>query len=81
MGILTWLICGFIAGTVAKMITPQDEGGGWISSIIIGIIGGMVGGWLGSMIGIHADGIISGLITAIPGAVLVLFLYHKFIAK
>ena len=25
--ILKWLLIGLIAGTVAKMITPQDEGG------------------------------------------------------
>ena len=33
-----------------KAIHPGSDPGGWIATIIIGIIGAVVGGWLGSMI-------------------------------
>jgi len=81
MGFIYWLLCGLIAGSLAKMITPQKESSSWVTSLIIGIIGGFVGGWLGSLIGISSNGFIMSLITATGGAVLVLFIYHKFIAN
>ncbi len=39
MGLIAWLLIGLIAGAAAKMITPQKEKEGWISSLIIGIVG------------------------------------------
>lgn len=80
MGLLYWLLIGFAAGALAKMITPQEETGGWISSIIIGIIGSFVGGFLGRLVGINGSGLLGGLIIATIGAILVLFIYHKYLA-
>ena len=37
MNLLIWIAIGFVAGIVAKALTPQKEKGGYISSIIIGI--------------------------------------------
>ena len=42
MGILTWIIFGLIAGAIAKAIHPGSDPGGWIATIIIGIIGSVV---------------------------------------
>ncbi|MYY49950.1 GlsB/YeaQ/YmgE family stress response membrane protein, partial [Elizabethkingia anophelis] len=71
MGILTWIIFGLIAGAIAKAIHPGSDPGGWIATIIIGIIGSIVGGWLGSMIfGVDVTGFnISSFLVAIGGAV------------
>jgi uncharacterized membrane protein YeaQ/YmgE (transglycosylase-associated protein family) len=80
MGLIYWLLIGLAAGAIAKMITPQDEKGGWISSIIIGIIGSFVGGFLGRLIGIYSSGLLGSLIIATIGAILVLFIYHKYLA-
>lgn len=77
MGILTWIIFGLIAGAIAKAIHPWSDLGGWIATIIIGIIGSIVGGWLGSMIfGVDVTGFnISSFLVAIGGAVLCLAVY------
>lgn len=39
MGILSWIIFGLIAGILAKWIMPGKDGGGFIVTIILGIIG------------------------------------------
>ncbi|CAM3718178.1 GlsB/YeaQ/YmgE family stress response membrane protein [Elizabethkingia occulta] len=78
MGILTWIIFGLIAGAIAKAIHPGSDPGGWIATIIIGIIGAVVGGWLGSMIfGVDVTGFnISSFLVAIGGALLCLVIYR-----
>jgi uncharacterized membrane protein YeaQ/YmgE (transglycosylase-associated protein family) len=81
MGFITWLLVGLIAGTLAKMITPQDEKGGWVSSLVVGIIGSFVGGFLAGLIGISSYRFIGEIIIAFAGAILVLFIYHKYLAE
>lgn len=81
--LLIWLAIGLAAGAIAKQVTPQQEKGGWISSIGIGIVGSIIGGFLAGIIGINrifGDGIIGSLIIATGGAILVLFIYHKYLA-
>lgn len=78
MGILTWIIFGLIAGAIAKAIHPGKDPGGWIVTIIIGILGAMLGGWIGSMLfGVDVTGFnFSSFLVAIGGSVLLLFLYR-----
>lgn len=78
MNLLSWLLVGLLAGSVAKMITPQKESGGWLSSLGIGIAGSFVGGFLAGLIGISSHGLIGSLLIALGGSVLVLFLYHRY---
>lgn len=83
MGILSWVIFGLIAGAIAKALHPGKDPGGWIITIIIGIAGSFVGGWIGTLIG---WGTTTGFnfrsfALAILGAVLLLWLYGKFIKK
>jgi len=80
---LYWLLIGLAAGAIAKMLTPQQEKGGWVSSLIIGIIGSFVGGFISNAIGAGAwfsSTIIGELIVAVGGSFLVLFIYHRFLA-
>lgn len=48
MGFLAFLLLGLIAGAIAKAIMPGEQGGGWIATLVLGVIGAFVGGWLGS---------------------------------
>ncbi|RAG63853.1 GlsB/YeaQ/YmgE family stress response membrane protein, partial [Burkholderia multivorans] len=50
MGFIAYLILGLIAGAIAKAILPGRQGGGWIATLILGVIGALVGGWLGGLI-------------------------------
>jgi uncharacterized membrane protein YeaQ/YmgE (transglycosylase-associated protein family) len=47
MGIIAYIVVGLIAGFLAKMIMPgsRDEPGGFIGTILLGIVGAVVGGW------------------------------------
>jgi uncharacterized membrane protein YeaQ/YmgE (transglycosylase-associated protein family) len=80
MGIIYWLLIGLAAGAIAKMLTPQEEKGGWVSSIIIGIVGSFVGRIVGSLVGLQSTNLIGSLLIATGGAVLVLFIYHRYLA-
>ncbi len=55
MGILAWIIFGLIAGVIAKLIMPGRDGGGFILTCILGIVGAVVGGWLATRLGYGGD--------------------------
>ena len=75
---IEFLLVGLIAGSLAKMITPQKEKSGWLSSLLVGIAGSFVGGFLAGILNITTHGFIGELVFASVGAVLVLFIYHKY---
>ncbi|WP_105102518.1 GlsB/YeaQ/YmgE family stress response membrane protein [Microbulbifer pacificus] len=78
MGILSWIILGLIAGALAKWIMPGPDPGGWIVTMIIGIVGAFLGGWLGSFVGLGTVGGLSfgSIITAVVGAIVLLFIFR-----
>jgi uncharacterized membrane protein YeaQ/YmgE (transglycosylase-associated protein family) len=78
MGILGWIVLGLIAGAIAKLILPGRQGGGWIITIILGIVGAILGGFLGNLIFGIELGTFFDLRTwllAIGGAIIVLLIY------
>ncbi|MEJ8589790.1 GlsB/YeaQ/YmgE family stress response membrane protein [Riemerella anatipestifer] len=83
MGILSWLLFGLIAGAIAKAIHPGKDPGGWLMTIVIGILGSVVGGWLGSMLfNVDVTGFnLKSFFVAVGGALILLALYSKVIAK
>jgi len=78
MGIISWIILGLLAGILAKWVMPGRDGGGFILTTILGIVGAFVGGWLGTVLGISTPGGLSigGVLTATCGAIVVLFIYR-----
>jgi len=50
MGILGFLLLGLIAGAIAKAILPGRQGGGWVVTLVLGVVGAILGGWIGSLI-------------------------------
>ncbi|HBI5201295.1 GlsB/YeaQ/YmgE family stress response membrane protein [Salmonella enterica subsp. enterica] len=79
MGIIAWIVFGLIAGVIAKLLMPGRDGGGFILTCILGIVGAVVGGWLATMFGI--GGSISGFnlhcfLVAVVGAIMVLVIFR-----
>ena len=50
MGFIGWIVLGLIAGAIAKAIMPGKQGGGFLVTLLLGVIGAVLGGWLGSAI-------------------------------
>lgn len=45
MGVLAWIVTGFIAGALAQGVTRTDRQG-CLFTIIVGVLGGLIGGAL-----------------------------------
>ena len=78
MGILGFLLLGLIAGAIAKAILPGRQGGGWVVTLVLGVVGALLGGWIGSLIfggGLGEFFDLRTWLLAILGAVIVLLIY------
>lgn len=73
MYFLWYILIGLIAGWLGSLIM-KGSGSGLIMNIIIGIIGGVLGGWLFSLFGLVAVGTLGSLITAVVGAIVLLWI-------
>ncbi len=79
MGIIGTIIIGFIAGIIAKFITPGDnEPSGFILTTILGIAGAFLATYLGQAVGWYRAGEGAGLFGAIVGAIIVLAIWAFF---
>ena len=76
MSIIWTIIIGFVAGVIAKLITPgSNEPSGFILTTILGIVGAFVASWLGQALGWYGPGEGAGLIGAVVGAIIVLVIW------
>ncbi|MEH2362403.1 GlsB/YeaQ/YmgE family stress response membrane protein [Nostoc sp.] len=81
--IIAWLVLGLIAGALAKVFYPGTQGGGIVSTIILGILGAVVGGYLGqTLLGSSSAAAASvgafslgSILFAVLGAMLLIFLW------
>jgi uncharacterized membrane protein YeaQ/YmgE (transglycosylase-associated protein family) len=78
MGIIGWIVLGLAAGAIAKAILPGTQGGGWLITLILGVVGALLGGFIGSAvfgIGLENFFSIQTWLLAIGGSILVLLIY------
>ncbi|WP_310482080.1 GlsB/YeaQ/YmgE family stress response membrane protein [Chamaesiphon sp. VAR_48_metabat_403] len=81
MNIIAWVVLGLLAGAIAKAIVPGDQGGSWISTLVLGVVGAFVGGSLHTFIQtgtlqLAAPGLsIPGVFIAVLGAIIAIYLY------
>ena len=78
MGIIGWIILGLAAGAIAKAILPGNQGGGWLITLLLGVVGALLGGFIGSAVfGIGLEGFFSiqTWLLALGGAIVVLLIY------
>ncbi len=82
INLIIWIVLGFVAGYLAKLIMPGPDGGGFILTTILGIVGAVVGGFVGGMLFGESASInnnnfsIYSLIFAVIGAIIVLAVYR-----
>jgi uncharacterized membrane protein YeaQ/YmgE (transglycosylase-associated protein family) len=73
MHIIWTIVIGFVAGVIAKLVTPGDnKPEGFILTTILGIIGALVATYLGQAVGWYGADQNAGFIGAIVGAVVIL---------
>ena len=82
MGIVWTIIIGFVAGLIAKLITPgRNEPSGFILTTILGIVGAFVASWVGQALGWYSPGEGAGLVGAVVGAGIVLLIWGAVAAR
>ena len=70
--IIVGIVAGFLAGKVMK-----GKGFGLIFNLLVGVGGAILGGWLFGQFGISVcTGLVSTLITALIGAIALLFIIN-----
>lgn len=82
MNIIGWAVLGLIAGAIAKMIYPGQQGGGIFATMALGIVGAFIGGTLHSLIttgkftlAMSTGSLIPSLLFAVLGAMVAIFLW------
>ena len=80
MHILWVIIIGFVAGIIARMLAPgPNNPAGFILTTLLGIAGAFVATWIGQAIGWYGTNEGAGLIGAVVGALIVLFVRHRLV--
>lgn len=77
-GFLAFLLLGLIAGAIAKAILPGRQGGGWLATLLLGVVGALLGGWIGSLLGLGSVDeffSIGTWLLAIGGSIIVILLW------
>jgi uncharacterized membrane protein YeaQ/YmgE (transglycosylase-associated protein family) len=78
MSIIGWIVLGLIAGAIAKAILPGKQRGGWLATLLLGIVGALLGGFIGSaLFGVTLGSFfeIRTWLLAIGGSVIVLLIW------
>jgi uncharacterized membrane protein YeaQ/YmgE (transglycosylase-associated protein family) len=82
MHIIWMIIIGFLAGVIAKFITPgKNEPSGFILTTIMGIAGAFVATYLGQAVGWYRADEGADLIGAVVGAIIILVIWGFIAAR
>lgn len=80
MGLIGTLIVGLVVGAIAKLLMPGRQGGGIIVTTLLGVGGALLATYVGQAIGWYQAGQGAGWIASVLGAIVVVWIYGKFIA-
>ena len=80
MGLILFLIFGFVVGLIARALMPGRDPMGWIATTLLGIVGSFAGWGIGRLVGFYHNvrGMHpAGFIMSLMGAVVLLALWRK----
>ena len=76
------LIVGFVAGIIARLLSPgPNKPGGFILTVVLGIAGAFLATFIGQTVGWYRADQGAGFIAATLGALLVLFIWNRLVAR
>lgn len=80
-GIIWIVVVGFVAGIIARMLSPgPNNPSGFILTTVLGIAGAFLATFIGQAIGHYGPDQGAGFITSILGALVVLFIWNRLVA-
>jgi uncharacterized membrane protein YeaQ/YmgE (transglycosylase-associated protein family) len=81
-GIIWIAIIGFVAGLIARFLSPgPNNPQGFILTTVLGIAGAFLATWIGQTIGWYRPDQGAGFIAATVGALLVLFIWNRLVVR
>jgi uncharacterized membrane protein YeaQ/YmgE (transglycosylase-associated protein family) len=81
MGIVWIIVIGFIAGIIARFLSPgPNNPSGFLLTTVLGIVGAFLATFIGQAVGWYRADQGAGFIGATVGAVVVLFIWHRLVA-
>ena len=76
------IIVGFIAGILARLLSPgPNNPSGFILTTVLGIAGAFLATFIGQAMGHYAPDQGAGYITSTIGALVVLFIWNRLVAR
>ncbi|MEO6382342.1 MAG: GlsB/YeaQ/YmgE family stress response membrane protein [Nitrobacter sp.] len=81
-GILWIILVGFVAGIIARLLSPgPNNPSGFILTTILGIAGAFLATFIGQSMGHYSPNQGAGFITSTIGALVVLFIWNRLVAR
>ena len=81
-GILWIIIVGFLAGLIARWLSPgPNNPTGFMLTVVLGIAGAFLATFIGQAIGWYSTNQGAGFITATVGALVVLFIWNRLVVR
>ncbi|MGH9631005.1 MAG: GlsB/YeaQ/YmgE family stress response membrane protein [Bryobacteraceae bacterium] len=70
------VLFGLVVGVIAKLLMPGRDPGGFIITILLGMVGAVLGGYIGRVLGFYGPNEGAGFFMALLGAILLLAIYR-----
>jgi len=81
-GILWIIAVGFVAGIIARFLSPgPNKPGGFVLTVGLGIAGAFLATFIGQTVGWYRPDQGAGFVTATIGAIVVLFIWNRLVAS
>jgi uncharacterized membrane protein YeaQ/YmgE (transglycosylase-associated protein family) len=82
VGILWIVIVGFVAGIIARLLSPgPNNPAGFVLTTVLGIAGAFLATFIGQTIGWYRPDQGAGFIAATVGALIVLFIWNRLVVN